>query len=98
MHGTTELHDPISRMYRGLDAGEPATDGMWLAYDGANHSADWHATMPRTRWSLTPAPGTALLSSRLGRQKFAALLAPFVGLRRARLGAKCCLRTTSSSG
>jgi hypothetical protein len=36
-------------------------DGMWLAHDGADHSADWYATMPRTRWSVTPAPGTALL-------------------------------------
>jgi hypothetical protein len=36
-------------------------DGMWLAHDGADHSSDWYATMPRTRWSVTPAPGTALL-------------------------------------
>lgn len=36
-------------------------DGMWLAHDGADHSADWFAAMPRTRWSVTPAPGTALL-------------------------------------
>lgn len=35
--------------------------GMWLAHDGADHSADWYAAMPRTRWSVSPAPGTALL-------------------------------------
>ncbi|KPI02949.1 hypothetical protein OK074_5099 [Actinobacteria bacterium OK074] len=36
-------------------------DGMWLAHDGADHSADWYAAMPRTRWNVSPAPGTALL-------------------------------------
>ncbi|MFJ9151728.1 hypothetical protein ACIRP7_27575 [Streptomyces sp. NPDC102270] len=36
-------------------------DGMWLAHDGADHSADWYAAMPRTRWSVNPAVGTALL-------------------------------------
>ncbi|MFE7269408.1 hypothetical protein [Streptomyces sp. NPDC057623] len=36
-------------------------DGMWLAHDGADYSADWFAQMPRTRWSVSPAPGTALL-------------------------------------
>ncbi|MEU5554246.1 hypothetical protein ABZ738_31190 [Micromonospora sp. NPDC047793] len=36
-------------------------NGMWLANDGADHSADWYTAMPRTRWSVTPAPGTALL-------------------------------------
>ncbi|WP_431728098.1 hypothetical protein [Verrucosispora sp. TAA-831] len=36
-------------------------DGMWLANDGADHSADWYIAMPRTRWSVTPAPCTALL-------------------------------------
>ncbi|MFE2728832.1 hypothetical protein [Kitasatospora sp. NPDC059327] len=35
--------------------------GMWLAHDGADNSATWFQTMPRTRWSVTPAPGTALL-------------------------------------
>jgi hypothetical protein len=35
--------------------------GMRLAHDGADHSADWFTPMPRTRWSVTPAPGTALL-------------------------------------
>ncbi|MDH6223672.1 hypothetical protein [Streptomyces sp. MJP52] len=35
--------------------------GMWIAHDGADHSADWYATMPRTRWNVVPAPGTALL-------------------------------------
>lgn len=35
--------------------------GMWLAHDGADHSADWFTHMPRTRWSVNPAPGTALL-------------------------------------
>ncbi|MFI9588569.1 hypothetical protein ACIHCQ_43930 [Streptomyces sp. NPDC052236] len=41
--------------------GDGYTDGMWLAHDGADHSADWFAQMPRTRWSVSPAPGTALL-------------------------------------
>ncbi|MFD4371863.1 hypothetical protein [Streptomyces sp. NPDC058486] len=35
--------------------------GMWLAHDGADHSADWFARMSRTRWSVSPTPGTALL-------------------------------------
>ncbi|MFD6347785.1 hypothetical protein ACFWF9_24110 [Streptomyces roseolus] len=34
--------------------------GMWIAHDGADHSADWFARMPRTRWHVSPAPGTAL--------------------------------------
>ncbi|MFE7124996.1 hypothetical protein [Streptomyces sp. NPDC057617] len=41
--------------------GDGYADGMWLAHDGADHSADWFAQMPRTRWSVSPAPGTALL-------------------------------------
>ncbi|MET7712308.1 hypothetical protein [Streptomyces sp. NPDC005407] len=36
-------------------------DGMWLARDGADSSATWFQQMPRTRWSVAPAPGTALL-------------------------------------
>ncbi|WP_406106376.1 hypothetical protein [Micromonospora globbae] len=36
-------------------------DGMWLAHDGADHSADWYTAIPRTRWTVSPAPGTALL-------------------------------------
>ncbi|MEV0963701.1 hypothetical protein AB0J25_14095 [Streptomyces sp. NPDC049910] len=36
-------------------------DGMWLAHDGADNSSDWFREMPRTRWSVAPAPGTALL-------------------------------------
>ncbi|MFD4374803.1 hypothetical protein [Streptomyces sp. NPDC058486] len=35
--------------------------GMWLAHDGADHSADWFTQMPRTRWNVSPTPGTALL-------------------------------------
>jgi len=35
--------------------------GMWLAHDGADNSAPWFRAMPRTRWSVDPAPGTALL-------------------------------------
>ncbi|PVD04481.1 2OG-Fe(II) oxygenase [Streptomyces sp. CS014] len=35
--------------------------GMWLARDGADNSAPWFTDMPRTRWSVNPAPGTALL-------------------------------------
>ncbi|MEV5766099.1 hypothetical protein AB0L34_16225 [Micromonospora sp. NPDC052213] len=41
--------------------GHGYADGMWLANDGADHSADWYTAMPRTRWSVSPAPGTALL-------------------------------------
>lgn len=37
------------------------TPGTWLAHDGADHSAHWFRDMPRTRWSVDPAPGTALL-------------------------------------
>jgi hypothetical protein len=36
-------------------------EGMWLAHDGADNSATWFQQMPRTRWSVAPAPGTALL-------------------------------------
>ncbi|WP_229843573.1 hypothetical protein [Streptomyces chryseus] len=36
-------------------------EGMWLAHDGADNSAPWFQQMPRTRWSVAPAPGTALL-------------------------------------
>ncbi|MFJ9239709.1 hypothetical protein ACIRJ3_32580 [Streptomyces anulatus] len=36
-------------------------DGMWLAHDGADHSAPWFAALPRTRWTVDPAPGSALL-------------------------------------
>lgn len=43
------------------DPGSGYAGGMWLAHDGADHSADWFAAMPRTRWSVHPAPGTALL-------------------------------------
>lgn len=35
--------------------------GMWLAHDGADHSAEWFRTMVRTQWSVHPTPGTALL-------------------------------------
>jgi hypothetical protein len=35
--------------------------GTWLAHDGADSSSDWFKSMPRTRWSVDPAPGTALL-------------------------------------
>ncbi|NUK21938.1 2OG-Fe(II) oxygenase [Streptomyces lunaelactis] len=35
--------------------------GMWLAHDGADNSAPWFQQMPRTRWSVAPEPGTALL-------------------------------------
>ncbi|WP_233518184.1 hypothetical protein [Streptomyces corynorhini] len=36
-------------------------DGMWLAHDGADNSATWFQQLPRTRWSVAPSPGTALL-------------------------------------
>ncbi|GAA1118438.1 hypothetical protein [Nocardiopsis metallicus] len=40
---------------------EGYAQGMWLARDGADHSAEWFTHMPRTRWSVRPAPGAALL-------------------------------------
>ncbi|WP_432105956.1 hypothetical protein [Streptomyces sp. bgisy091] len=43
---------------------DPSTgyaEGMWLAHDGADHSAPWFTAMPRTRWTVRPAPGTALM-------------------------------------
>ncbi|WP_433664674.1 hypothetical protein ACQPW1_22540 [Nocardia sp. CA-128927] len=48
---------------------EPATsgpvvgyeDGMSFAHDGADNSSPWFAEMARTRWSVEPARGTALL-------------------------------------
>ncbi|MFE9970158.1 hypothetical protein ACFYRD_05200 [Streptomyces hirsutus] len=45
----------------GQASGSGYAPGMWLAHDGADHSADWFAQIPRTRWSVSPAPGTALL-------------------------------------
>ncbi len=42
------------------DSGSGYFPGMCLAHDGADHSADWFRDMPRTRWSVDPAPGTAL--------------------------------------
>jgi hypothetical protein len=41
--------------------GHGYADGMWLVHDGADNSAPWFQQMPRTRWSVEPAPGTALL-------------------------------------
>lgn len=35
--------------------------GTWLAHDGADASSDWFRSMPRTRWNVDPASGTALL-------------------------------------
>ncbi|MEU8708648.1 hypothetical protein [Streptomyces sp. NPDC048565] len=43
------------------DPGSGYADGMWLAHDGADHSAHWFASLPRTRWTVDPAPGSALL-------------------------------------
>lgn len=34
---------------------------MAFAHDGADNSSPWFATMARTRWTVTPASGTALL-------------------------------------
>jgi hypothetical protein len=36
-------------------------EGMWLANDGADNSSAWFQQMPRTRWTVNPAAGTALL-------------------------------------
>jgi hypothetical protein len=41
-------------------SGHNYADGMWLAHEGADHSAAWFAEMPRTRWSVQPVPGTAV--------------------------------------
>ncbi|MGH8929907.1 MAG: hypothetical protein ACRDZO_04540 [Egibacteraceae bacterium] len=43
------------------DSGSGYLSGMRFAHDGADHSADWFRGMPSTRWSVDPAPGTALL-------------------------------------
>ncbi|MFE0376180.1 hypothetical protein ACFW1M_11440 [Streptomyces inhibens] len=48
-----------TRLCQAVDHGY--ADGMWLAHDGADHSADWFRQMPSTRWSVSSAPGTALL-------------------------------------
>lgn len=40
------------------DGYDPA---MRFAHDGADNSSDWFRSMPRTRWSVAPAAGTALL-------------------------------------
>lgn len=34
---------------------------MSFAHDGADNSSSWFSVMPRTRWTVTAAPGTALL-------------------------------------
>lgn len=34
---------------------------MSFAHDGADNSSPWFAAMPRTRWTVSPAAGTALL-------------------------------------
>lgn len=43
------------------DTASGYSHGMWFAHDGADHSADWFRDMPRTRWSVNPTSGTALL-------------------------------------
>jgi hypothetical protein len=43
------------------DAAAGYAPGSWLAHDGADYSTAWFRDMPRTRWSVTPAVGTALL-------------------------------------
>ncbi|KIE23727.1 hypothetical protein LK08_28495 [Streptomyces sp. MUSC 125] len=35
--------------------------GMRFAHDGADMSSPWFRTMPRTRWSVSPTPGTLVL-------------------------------------
>ena len=47
-----------TRLSAGAETGY--ADDMWLAHEGADHSAPWFAEMPRTRWSVSPAPGTAV--------------------------------------
>jgi hypothetical protein len=44
-----------------VEPGHGYGPGMHLARDGADNSADWFRSMPRTRWRVDPAPGTALL-------------------------------------
>lgn len=41
--------------------GEDYHPSMAFTHDAADHSADWFRTMPRTRWTVAPQPGTALL-------------------------------------
>ncbi|MBT3152452.1 2OG-Fe(II) oxygenase [Streptomyces sp. CHD11] len=54
----TTSHSALWSDHHGGDGYDPA---MAFTHDGADHSADWFRTMPRTRWSVHPAPGTALL-------------------------------------
>lgn len=54
----TTSHPALWSDQHGGDGYYPA---MAFTHDGADHSADWFRTMPRTRWSVHPAPGTALL-------------------------------------
>ncbi|NUK32268.1 2OG-Fe(II) oxygenase [Streptomyces lunaelactis] len=42
-------------------AGGDYSPSMAFTHDGADYSADWFRTMPRTRWTVAPQPGTALL-------------------------------------
>ncbi|MFB6552700.1 2OG-Fe(II) oxygenase [Streptomyces sp. NPDC056405] len=54
----TTSHSALWSDQHGGDGYDPA---MAFTHDGADHSADWFRTMPRTRWSVHPGPGTALL-------------------------------------
>jgi hypothetical protein len=41
--------------------GNGYAEGIWLAREGADHTADRFVRMPRTRWTARPVAGTALL-------------------------------------
>lgn len=43
------------------DSGQGYAAAMSLAHDGADNSSPWFRAMPRTRWTVHPGPGTALL-------------------------------------
>jgi hypothetical protein len=52
---------PVLWAIDGVPPGSGYAPPMSLARDGADNSSDWFRAMPRTRWTATPAVGTALL-------------------------------------
>lgn len=69
----TDIHDTGGAFYvetTGSDAvwaadeaptGSGYAQGMRFAHDGTDMSSSWFRSMPRTRWSVAPAPGTLVL-------------------------------------
>ncbi|GAA3368469.1 hypothetical protein GCM10020367_06940 [Streptomyces sannanensis] len=69
----TDIHDTGGAFYvetTGSDAAWTADEaptgsgyapGMRFAHDGTDMSSPWFRSMPRTRWSVAPAPGTLMV-------------------------------------